>query len=85
MIIYRNNKGKRTDQLSFRIQMVEGLFVTYANVRSNTAYMHQPKSPFKPKAISLHIVSYCTAHVSSTVYAFQKVAVQYFNSMDSNI
>jgi hypothetical protein len=32
MIIYRNNMGKRTDQLSFRIQLVEGLFVKYANV-----------------------------------------------------
>jgi hypothetical protein len=32
MIIYRNNTGKRIDQLSFRIQLVEGLFVKYANV-----------------------------------------------------
>jgi hypothetical protein len=27
MIIYRNNMGKRTDQLSFKIQLVEGMFV----------------------------------------------------------
>jgi hypothetical protein len=32
MIIYRNNTVKRIDQLSFRIQFVEGLFVKYANV-----------------------------------------------------
>jgi hypothetical protein len=32
MIIYRNNTGKRIDQLSFKIQLVEGLFVKYANV-----------------------------------------------------
>jgi hypothetical protein len=32
MIIYRNKMGKRTNQLSFRIQLVEGLFVKYANV-----------------------------------------------------
>jgi hypothetical protein len=31
MIIYRNNTGKRTEQLSFRIQSIEGLFVKYAN------------------------------------------------------
>jgi hypothetical protein len=31
MIIYRNNTGKGIDQLSFRIQLVEGLFVKYAN------------------------------------------------------
>jgi hypothetical protein len=32
MIIYRNNMGKRTNQLSIRIQLAEGLFVKYANV-----------------------------------------------------
>jgi hypothetical protein len=32
MIRYRNNTGKRIDQLSFRIQLVEGLFVKCANV-----------------------------------------------------
>jgi hypothetical protein len=32
MIMYRNNTGKRTDHLSFRIQLFEGLFVKYANV-----------------------------------------------------
>jgi hypothetical protein len=32
MIIYRNNTGKRIDQLSFRIQLAKGLFVKYANV-----------------------------------------------------
>jgi hypothetical protein len=31
MIIYRNNTEKRSDQLSFRYQLVEGLFVKYAN------------------------------------------------------
>jgi hypothetical protein len=32
MIIYRNGSGKRIDQLLFRIHLVEGLFVKYANV-----------------------------------------------------
>jgi hypothetical protein len=32
MIIYRNKMEKRTDQLSFRIQLAEELFVKYANV-----------------------------------------------------
>jgi hypothetical protein len=32
MIICRNNTGNRIDQLSFRIQLVEELFVKYANV-----------------------------------------------------
>jgi hypothetical protein len=31
MIIYRRNTGKTTDQSSFRIQLVEGLFVKYAS------------------------------------------------------
>jgi hypothetical protein len=31
MIIYRNKKRKRIDQLSVRIQLIEGLFVKYAN------------------------------------------------------
>jgi hypothetical protein len=32
MIIYGNNKRKKTGQLSLRIQLVEGLFVKYADV-----------------------------------------------------
>jgi hypothetical protein len=32
IIIYVNNMRRRTDQLSFRIQLAEGLFVKYANV-----------------------------------------------------
>jgi hypothetical protein len=31
MIIYRNDTGKRIDQTTFRIQLVDGLFVKYAN------------------------------------------------------
>jgi hypothetical protein len=31
MIIYRNKTRKRTDQLSVRIQLIEGLFVKHAN------------------------------------------------------
>jgi hypothetical protein len=31
MIIYRDNMRKGTDQLSFRMQLVEGLVVKYAN------------------------------------------------------
>jgi hypothetical protein len=31
LIIYRDNTGKNTDQLSFRVQLIEGLFVKYAN------------------------------------------------------
>jgi hypothetical protein len=31
MIIYRNDTRKRIDQLSIRIQLIEGLFVKYAN------------------------------------------------------
>jgi hypothetical protein len=31
MIIYRSNTGKRIDQLSFRIQLIEGLFVKYVS------------------------------------------------------
>jgi hypothetical protein len=30
-IIYKNNPGKWIDQLSFRIKLVEGLFMKYAN------------------------------------------------------
>jgi hypothetical protein len=32
VIIYKNNTGKRTDQLTFRIHLVEGLFVEYADI-----------------------------------------------------
>jgi hypothetical protein len=31
MIIYRRNTGKTIDQLSFRIELIEGLFVKYAS------------------------------------------------------
>jgi hypothetical protein len=31
MVIYRNNTEKGIDQLSFKIQLVEGLFVKYTN------------------------------------------------------
>jgi hypothetical protein len=31
IIIYRNKKRKRIDQLSVRIQLIEGFFVKYAN------------------------------------------------------
>jgi hypothetical protein len=31
MIIYRSNTGKSRDQLSFRVQLVEGLFVKYVS------------------------------------------------------
>jgi hypothetical protein len=32
MIIYRSNTGKKIEQLPFRIELIEGLFVKYASV-----------------------------------------------------
>jgi hypothetical protein len=31
IIIYRSNTGRNIDQLPFRVQLVEGLFVKYAS------------------------------------------------------
>jgi hypothetical protein len=48
MIIYRNDTRKRIDQLSIRIQLIEGLFVKYANAverkvpgRHSSAFVRQ--------------------------------------------
>jgi hypothetical protein len=44
MIIYRDNTGKSIDQLSFRIQLVEGLFVKYASAGSTLISQHSAPS-----------------------------------------
>jgi hypothetical protein len=43
MIIYSNKTRKRTDQLSVRIQLTEGLFVKFANaVECKVGGLHLP-------------------------------------------
>jgi hypothetical protein len=57
MIIYRNNTGKRTDQLSFRIQLVEGLFVKYANVLERKVPGRHSSDNTVPRLTERHFIS----------------------------
>jgi hypothetical protein len=66
---------------------VQGCHWTNGQVTLHTIaiYVHQPESPSKPKPVSLCIDSDCMVHVTSTFYAFQKVATQYIKTLDSNM
>jgi hypothetical protein len=57
MIIYRNNTGKRIDQLSFRIQLVEGLFVKYANVLEHKVPGRHSSDNTVPRLTQRHFIS----------------------------
>jgi hypothetical protein len=57
MIIYRNNMGKRTDQLSFRIQLVEGLFVKYVNVLERKVPGRHSSDNTAPRLTERHFIS----------------------------
>jgi hypothetical protein len=57
MIIYRNNTGKRNDQLSFRIQLVEGLFVKYANVLERKMPGQHSSDNTVPRLTERHFIS----------------------------
>ena len=57
VIIYRDNTGKITDQLSFRIQLSEGLFVKYANaVEHQVPGQHSPDNTV-PRLTERHFIS----------------------------
>jgi hypothetical protein len=57
MIIYRTNMGKRIDQLSFRIHLVEGLFVKYANVLECRVPGRQSSDNTVPRLTERHFIS----------------------------
>jgi hypothetical protein len=57
MIIYRNNTGKKIDQLSFKIQLVEGLFVKYANVLERKVPDRHSSDNTVPQLTERHFIS----------------------------
>jgi hypothetical protein len=57
MIIYRNNTRKRIDQLSFRIQLVEGMFVKYANVLERKVPGQHSSDNTVPQLTERHFIS----------------------------
>jgi ribosomal protein S14 len=57
MIIYRNNMGKRSDKLSFRIQLVEGLSVKYVNVLERKVPGQHSSDNTVPRLTEKHFIS----------------------------
>jgi hypothetical protein len=57
LIIYRNNTGKGADQLSFRMQLVEGLFVKYANVLEHKVPGQHSSNNTVPRLTERHFIS----------------------------
>jgi hypothetical protein len=56
-IIYINNAGKRIDQLSFRIQLVEELFVKHANVLECKVPGRHSSDNTVPRLTERHFIS----------------------------
>ncbi|PNF24933.1 hypothetical protein B7P43_G09365 [Cryptotermes secundus] len=57
MIVYRSNTGKRIQQLSFRIQLTEGLFVKYASAVEHKVPGSHPSDNTVPHLTERHFIS----------------------------
>ena len=57
MIVYRNNKDKRIQQLSFRIQLIKGLFVKYASAVEHKVPGSHPSDNTVPRLTERHLIS----------------------------
>ena len=57
MIVYRNNTDKRIQQLSFRIQLIEGLFVKYASAVEHKVPGSHPSDNTVPRLTERHLIS----------------------------
>jgi hypothetical protein len=57
MIIYKNKTRKRTDQLSVRIQLTEGLFVKHANAVGRKVQGRQSSDKTVPRPGDRNFIS----------------------------
>jgi hypothetical protein len=57
MIIYRSNMGRSMDQLSFRVQLVEGLFMKYASAVKHKVPGRHSSDKTVPRLTERHFIS----------------------------
>jgi hypothetical protein len=57
MIIYRSNTGKSIDQLSFRVQLVEGLLVKYVSGIEHKVPCRHSSDNTAPRLTERHFIS----------------------------